>query len=229
MAKLYCKDCRRAIWEPDEYELAELPPMWLQLGQCPACILDPSDQGIEDPVLKNRLDSSGLPRSFRDLTIDKLVDEPALEPAKTAARTWAREGGGLFLHGPVGTGKTYIAAAATVEALALRPLRWRSVPQLVLGLRADYGTTSYADAHAIVKAGMGLVLDDLGQEHGSGQVAEVLFAVIDERLAQGLPVLITSNLLPSELGARYGAWLPSRIRQMNPIRVPGVDRRLEIP
>jgi DNA replication protein DnaC len=225
-----CKDCRRPIYEPDQHELAELPPGWIAQGLCAACILEPvePEEGVPDPLQAARLRSSGLPDALRGLSLGQLLQKEELKPAIDAARHWTISGGGLFLHGDVGRGKTYIAAAALNEAVAVRPIAWRSVPQLVFGIRADYGSSAHTEAQRIVGSTSGIVLDDLGQEAPTKAAGELLFAVIDERLAAGLPVLITSNLLPSQLGERYGAWLPSRLAQMNPIRVAGTDLRLEL-
>jgi DNA replication protein DnaC len=190
---------------------------------------EPSDADSHEGRVLARLAHSGLPRPMWDLRLGDLHTDVD-EAIANALASWAREGGGLFLHGPVGTGKTTMAAMATRAALERRNVTFTSVPALVLRYRAAYGTDEQDQATRTLTGTGGLVLDDLGQEPPSEDVRNQLFGAIDTRVAHAAPLLLTSNLSPSELGARYGAWLPSRIQgYCLPLRILGRDRRLDPP
>jgi DNA replication protein DnaC len=134
---------------------------------------------------------------------------------------------GVFLHGKVGRGKSWLAGAAARSMLRHRPVRWTSVPTLVNRWYSAFGSEDRNNALATLLGTEALVLDDLGQERPSDEVRQVLFTAIDDRMTRRAPLFITSNLLPGELGERYGAWLPSRIQgYCFTARIEGDDRRL---
>lgn len=181
-----------------------------------------------DAAVRARLQRSGLPAIYRAVSLEDVHPDLRDSPVVQAVTRWAAHGGALFVHGGVGRGKTWLAAAALRRAMETEPrCRWISVPQLAFGLAADFGSPAHArSADVLANAGR-LVLDDLGQEPPSDQLRSALFTAINGRLDAGAALLITSNLLPSELGERYGAWLPSRLAAFSAShRLGGPDRRL---
>ena len=58
-----------------------------------------------------------------------------------------------------------------------------------------------------------LILDDFGAEKPSDWVRERLFDIIEYRYAYCLPLIITSNLLPKEIGHTYGPRVSDRFRE----------------
>lgn len=229
-----CGCCSSPIWEPNDIELDGAPGDWRTRGLCIDCVkLAPADLAKrESPelraerVIDSRVDASGLPDVFRSARLSDIEGDDRA-PVREALDLWARgELTGLFLCGPVGVGKTFMAAAAARARLAVTSVSWVSAPRFVMDARATYGSLEFSRSTNLLQAKSDLVLDDLGQENPTQSAQELLFAAVDERLNAGRSLLITSNLTQSELGERYGLWLPSRLQALTAFRVTGPDRRL---
>ena len=135
----------------------------------------------------------------------------------------------VLLVGPVGTGKTSIAAATATDLTRRMGVKWVSVPALVVRLEARFGSETRADAIEIIDGDGALVLDDLDKAKPSEQTAMHLFAAIDARIAAGAPLIATSNLRPGELAARWpqphGEAMVSRLTAGATHLIEGHDRR----
>lgn len=151
----------------------------------------------------------------------------------------------LYLTGPVGTGKTYQAAALVrrhylelerprgsltaddvfAGAIHSRPVVWANVPKLLEELRRSFDAPERAPKG--LEIAPLLVLDDIGAEKPSEWVEERLYCIVNERYESGLPIIVTSNLTPAKLGQRLGARLTSRLAEMCDVfGLGGKDRRL---
>ncbi|MDZ4248652.1 MAG: ATP-binding protein [Candidatus Nanopelagicales bacterium] len=131
----------------------------------------------------------------------------------------------LFLHGPVGRGKTGLAVGYAWECLRrteIRSLKFVDVPDMLAAFRDTYNHPSHADTpteHDLIaryaNAGL-LVLDDLGAEQvkNSGWVEDRLYQVIGRRHANEMPTVITSNLSLQQLVDRVGERVVERIAEM---------------
>lgn len=122
----------------------------------------------------------------------------------------------FVIIGTPGTGKTYLAAAILGAAMA-RGEATVAVTAFDFVRRAlDYHTQfsipDYTDRFTPMLDCDLLVIDDLGTESMLKNVTrEYLYTVINERWKSGKRTVITSNLTPSELNARYGENIFSRM------------------
>lgn len=193
-----------------------------EIFTCPGCRPE-----VNRARAAQRLKSSGMPAGLTGLSFDnpRLGGEPA---AVAAARDWA-DGtlNGLVLVGPVGVGKTYLAAIAAGARLAVEGVTWVSVPSLIIRALAAFDTDE-RDAAITELTGRGtLVLDDLDKVKPSDWVLSQLFAAIDGRVAEGAGLLVTTNLEPREIRDKLGEPIASRlVGHCRICRIEGRDRRL---
>lgn len=135
---------------------------------------------------------------------------------------------GLYIWGPVGTGKTY-AAYAIMKKLGDMGIRARlnTAPDLMDLLREDFDQKNTYNIDRIMENRSVLIIDDLGAEKASEWVIATLHKIIDKRYREVLPTIVTSNLSLSELSDRVGDRIPSRLAEMcDIVKLGGEDRRL---
>ena len=160
-------------------------------------------------------------------------------------------GRGIYLHGDIGTGKSYMTAAIihtrmthkithlqeneTVDEAIYRitsKYLFKKVDDVLYSLRASYSNNGSAGEADIVNQlcwAITLVLDDLGTSKPSEWAVQTLDHIIDWRYrnARLQPTIITSNLTLNALAGKYGDRIPSRIAEMCDIfKITGSDRRL---
>ena len=121
----------------------------------------------------------------------------------------------IFLCGKPGIGKSSLAYAAANELLS----RGRSVCCLTAfefnNAMLKYHTSPLAARAAIMEPVTDsdlLIIDDLGTENVLRNVTcEYLYNVVDSRISRGKKTIVTSNLTPEALMARYGERTISRM------------------
>lgn len=164
------------------------------------------------------------PARFKDADFSRL---PAEVRANVEGVRATRRG--MYLWGPVGSGKTYAVYAirARLHEMGIT-VRVHSAPEMFDMIRDDYDhRDSYNLERILANRGV-LVIDDLGAEKASEWVAETLFKIVDKRYREVLPTVITSNLSLGELADRLGDRIPSRIAEMcDVIKLDGADRRVQ--
>lgn len=135
---------------------------------------------------------------------------------------------GIYLWGPVGSGKTYAiyAIKKRLQDMGIRTKIY-SAPEMFDKIRDDFDhKDSYNLEHILANRGV-LIIDDLGAEKASEWISETMFRIVNKRYEEMLPTIITSNLELGELTDRLGDRIPSRIAEMcDVIKLEGKDRRL---
>ena len=131
-----------------------------------------------------------------DRTTPKLSDAMA-RYAENFPR-FLKEGKGLLLFGPVGTGKSFYAAAIANRVIELgysaRMTNFATLTNDLGGM--GEGKNRYIDE--LVRFPL-LIIDDLGAERKSEYMQELIFNIIDSRCRSGKPMIITTNLSGDEL------------------------------
>lgn len=139
---------------------------------------------------------------------------------------------GLYIHGPVGSGKTFVAWAIANEwEKKNRRTKFWNTTELLHEIRRDFDLPPIDKSHAaddlLAYDGL-LFLDDVGAERMTEWVAETFYLVLNRRYDRMLPTIITSNLPVSELAERIGDRAASRIVEMcEVIELVGSDRRIK--
>lgn len=139
-----------------------------------------------------------------------------------------KDGKGLLYYGPVGTGKTYLAAcianAVTDQGYRVRMTNFAEIANAV---QSTWEKGTYIKDLCNYDL---LILDDLGAERKSEYMQEIVFNVIDARSRAHLPMVVTTNLTRTELGSpaemNYKRIYSRVLERCLAVEVDGADRRM---
>lgn len=138
---------------------------------------------------------------------------------------------GLFLHGPVGTGKTRLACSILNDIWKTRTtkVRFVRVPEVLVRLQPSMSEAGEAETLITELTEVPvLVLDDVGANQGTDFSRRMLQVLVDARADRGGRTIWTSNLNPDELGQFLGdERIPSRIvGSCRIVELDGPDQRI---
>lgn len=142
----------------------------------------------------------------------------------------------LFITGDTGVGKTFLATETLAQAQAeyehdRRPdqplskdvFKFYAVPRLVLDARVAKRGSELVDEAVRAKY---IVLDDLGATKNSDYLPDIVYIIIDERLRQNKPTIVTSNLDLEKIAEIIDDRLASRLASFEIRVMKGEDRRV---
>lgn len=174
-----------------------------------------------------------------DARIPTIYRQPYDLPEQVAEWIAGWGGTSLFLTGPIGIGKTHIAwhtCRRWLEAQYAPNMPWQGTP-----IVKTYRSTALFDAlrpdapdsegRALVRTLQNvdlLFIDDLAAARPSSWTQERLFELFDERYINRRPVIITCDVLPSQLTEVVGPRVASRLAEMcrsSVVLLQGADRR----
>jgi len=153
----------------------------------------------------------------------------SLETAINQARLFAQSlNGWLLIQGYYGTGKTHLAAAIANFAVGMGvPTLFLTVPDLLDTLRFAYDDpdATFESRFEEIRTAPLLVMDDFGTHNATAWAQEKLFQIINYRYINHLPLVITTNLLLSEIEGRIRSRLedPELVTRVQ-IRAPDYRR-----
>jgi DNA replication protein DnaC len=146
-------------------------------------------------------------------------------------RDFRKDGKGLFLYGPVGTGKSFFAACV-VNALIDEgfPCLMTNFSRLTNAINSTWdGKQEYIDSLARFSL---VAIDDLGVERDTAYMNENVTTIIDSLYRAKVPVIITSNFAPKQLtdegDIRRRRVYDRLLERCHPIAVTGESRRKQI-
>jgi DNA replication protein DnaC len=151
-------------------------------------------------------------------------------------KEWFKKTGGkgsLYVHGSVGTGKTYsICALAKLLFVNKMKVRVRNIVEYLNEMKKTFNSTDSEDSiKSMLSTEKTLILDDFGAEKPTEWTQEIIYRLVNIRYERVLHTIFISNLSLSELSKLYGDRVASRITEMvggksGIIKITGKDRRL---
>lgn len=212
-APITCERCGA----PRRYELELHRGRWIPPKGCGEC------------QLRALLAERGLPRRYQGAELSDLPQ---------AIQDLA--GQSVYVHGPVGSGKTWALAAVMRDELVKRrnaggPTvtwpRFTTAPRFLMELRSTFNRGAGENELELVEKYSAipgkLFLDDLGAEQTTEWSRQHLYILLDGRWAEHRPTLISGNLPLDDLARRLDDRIASRIAGMcRVIELTGRDRRL---
>lgn len=168
-----------------------------------------------------------VPQRYHGATIDDVAGCGLSSDDQARLRAWSdKPDRNLVLLGPVGTGKTHMAWACMREPyLAGMRVRGGSLLRVLDQMRpSEDGNPS--TTHDMCGADI-TFLDDLGVERATEWTMQQVHRILDDRHADVLPTVVTSNLEPPDLKVALGEATYSRLIGSGAIvlRLAGNDRR----
>ena len=130
------------------------------------------------------------------------------------AQQFSKGSGNLLLSGGTGLGKTFLSACiARVVSDGGYSVVYDTAGRIFsrfeeAKFRGD--AEGDADAKRCQRCDL-LIVDDLGTEMTTSFVQSALYQLVNGRLMEGKATIISTNLAPEELGARYGGAVLSRL------------------
>ena len=190
-------------------------------------------------LAKARSLSAVIPRRYRDAAWERPpVTEIEPHEVVTAVRRFADRieeqldaGRGLWLMGPVGTGKTTLAMLVSKAALKEgRSVAIYSLPRLLNEIRdthrAERSHLNLLDRLTAVDL---LHIDDVGAERTTDWVLEELYSIVNARYEEQRSMLIKTNLDHDALCEQITERTASRLAEMcDALPLMGHDRRIEM-
>lgn len=177
-----------------------------------------------------RVKLSRIPRAFQDAAL-------ADDTQRTLSELESGKLIGVVLRGATGRGKTTAACAMLSAHLQNGLGSFTTMNDLLHRVRGAYSSGENSEeVFGVYRGTPLLVLDDLGKENVSADSITRLFELLDARINNKRPTIVTTQFQNNELLKRYRgkvddremiAAVLSRLALFRTIEFQGVDRRLK--
>lgn len=129
--------------------------------------------------------------------------------------TFSSESRNLFISGKTGLGKTHLSLAIAEKLLTQGwNVLYDSAINYLTKIESEYYGKTEGDTLSVLMGADLLILDDLGSEYDKSFYTSTIYNIINTRLNKGIPTIISTNLNPAEIEARYEPRIVSRLLTM---------------
>jgi DNA replication protein DnaC len=144
----------------------------------------------------------------------RVIMEKNLRRCRSYAATFSQSSGNLLFVGGTGLGKTFLAVSIARDVADRGcSVCYETATQLFSKLeRAKFTGDEQArrEVEKYTSADL-LIIDDLGTEMPGQFVTAALYSLLNDRLIESKPMVITTNLNVEEAGRRYSPQVASRL------------------
>ena len=135
-----------------------------------------------------------------------------IDCCRNYAKTFTLNASSLLLSGPTGTGKTHLSLAIAKQVTEQGyNVIYGSIQPLLRKLEGEHFGRTEGDSETQLIGCDLLILDDLGMEFDSPFNRVCLYNIINARLLEDKPTIISTNLNHTAIKERYGDQIASRI------------------
>lgn len=137
-----------------------------------------------------------------------------LEYCKQYANTFSQDSKNLLMYGNPGLGKTHLSLAIAEQLLNKGVnVLYDSTVNFLIKIEKEHFRRIETDIdtyETVVNADL-LILDDLGTENTTDFYRSTLYNILNTRINKGIPTIVSTNLTPDEISAKYEPRITSRI------------------
>ena len=170
-----------------------------------------------------------------DATFSNYSVDDGNRRAYTAAKRYVdrfndmlENGQGILFYGPVGTGKSYTAAAIANELMNRKRSAVMTSFVKLLEKMSSFETDDEEYIARLNHADL-LFIDDLGAERSTDAALAKVYNIVDSRYRSRKPLILTTNLemsqIQNETDIRYDRIYDRILEMCYPIRMDGFSRR----
>lgn len=170
-----------------------------------------------------------IPVRYRDCSFENFKGN---DPLVKRVRAPMENGDSITLIGNTGCGKTHLAISALRYGIdtgrILLGAIFIPVPELLLKIRATFRNGANETEEDVIDRYSHcpfLILDDLGAEKTSEFSIATLELILDRRIRDNRPMIITTNLTLEEIEGKLSARIASRLAVTNCIKINMPDWR----
>jgi DNA replication protein DnaC len=170
-----------------------------------------------------------VPEKFREASLESCDKHP--KSFIDYSKEWAKSPKSVILMGPPGRGKTYFAFAMIREAMRHNRRFWPKYltshqldSKLLAAIKSDEGDSWCLND---ISNEFLLFIDDFGRETRSERISRQYFELINNRYANNLPTIISTNLTIEMVGSNINEAIASRFQEWQTIEFSGSDLRVQ--
>ena len=131
---------------------------------------------------------------------------------KDYAENFKTDSTSLLFHGKTGLGKTHLSLSIVNEVLARAfGVMYSSAQNFLEQLEKEHFGRCEGNTLELLCSCDLLIIDDLGAEFQTAFTVSAVHNIINSRIMNGLPTIISTNLKPDEITKAYGERVMSRI------------------
>lgn len=165
-------------------------------------------------------------------TSDRDIMESNLRDCKAYANNFSLQSGNLLFSGKTGLGKTFLSGCI---ARVVSEKGFSVVYDTVVRMISDYENVKFGENTDETRSALNkyrdcdlLIIDDLGTEMLTQFSMSALYTLINDRLLEEKPTIVSTNLTPTEIQNRYSQQISSRLRGcFDILYFSGTDIRLK--